>query len=537
MNIQKNGVQAVQSNSTPIQTQQNQVCATITQQGTQSQAPAKRKRDKIFDKCKVLAVGRATYTLAIKFYDEQIVNQDVQALVNAVRSIPKEQYHVMLVCHYKDEQNDGVWKSSLEKRHYHLIMRTANSKNAFRINTMLQYLNIAFRQGLDDEILAHGALETVANFSAYATYLTHDTEQAISDGKMRYGIDEIVSNLTKDEIMQVRDGYTRLCTTNKPTSKEMAELDEIAFNLGREMKNFDDWYNALPFAIRSHAKMKTVRESYERGVNQCVTEQTQVLRLCIFIQGEPNTGKTYTSKKVLDGKRIHTVSGGHTGKFDSLRPDHQAIIIDDDVCPNLLNMSDNYICRAYRRNKNNPVWSGEYLIITSNLTFTEYLESCGIKVYDLKGNLTTNYDALYSRFFVCKIKTENGVNRLAVGHVSNRGTREEQLERCGKFLEFQTRFDEIAKDYKSNTNNVDFSDIEEDLNLDLGYKVTNAELMIEYNAYVELYNNGNQSISSASFSRYGKIDEALSPPMAYGTWVLSGCPNTYNKDTKEWYRV
>ena len=140
MNTQKNGVQAVQSNSTPL-TQQNQVNSNITQQNAQSQ-PKKPKRDKSLDKCKVLAVGRSTYTLAVKFYDEQILNQDVQGLVNAVMSLPKAHYHALLIRHYKDEQNQGAWLSALEKPHYHLIMRTTDSKKAFRVSTMLKYLHI-----------------------------------------------------------------------------------------------------------------------------------------------------------------------------------------------------------------------------------------------------------------------------------------------------------------------------------------------------------------------------------------------------------
>lgn len=71
-----------------------------------------------------------------------------------------------------------------------------------------------------------------------------------------------------------------------------------------------------------------------------------MLRLCVFIYGEPNSGKTCASEKALSGKRYLTVKGSSTGKFDNLRVDHRSIIIADDVCPNLLNMTDNYIRRA-----------------------------------------------------------------------------------------------------------------------------------------------------------------------------------------------
>lgn len=116
--------------------------------------------------------------------------------------------------------------------------------------------------------------------------------------------------------------------------------------------------------------MKTIRESYDRGVNARIEEGAEMLRLCVFIHGEPNSGKTYASEKALSDKRYLTIKGGGSGKFDNLRVDHEAIIIDDDVCPNLLNMTDNYICRAYKRQSNNPAWTGNILLlqVTTHLT-------------------------------------------------------------------------------------------------------------------------------------------------------------------------
>ena len=132
-------------------------------------------------------------------------------------------------------------------------------------------------------------------------------------------------------------------------------------------------FNELPFKIRSNAKMKTVKESYQRGVDRRIAENREVLRVCIFIKGEPNTGKTYTSLAALAGKRIYKIDGGGSGKFDNLRPDREAIVISDEVCPNLLNMADNYICKAYRRQNNNPAWAGNYFVVTSNLSFDDWV--------------------------------------------------------------------------------------------------------------------------------------------------------------------
>ena len=57
-----------------------------------------------------------------------------------------------------------------------------------------------------------------------------------------------------EEIQTIRDGYTRLTTsTNKVDKQRMAELDEYAFNIGYELKDFDEWYNTLSFAERCNA--------------------------------------------------------------------------------------------------------------------------------------------------------------------------------------------------------------------------------------------------------------------------------------------
>ena len=234
---------------------------------------------------------------------------------------------------------------------------------------------------------------------------------------------------------------------HKVTSDELAALDQDAYSLGYEMKNFSQWYDAQPFAVRSHTKMKTIRESYERGVEARIEEGRAVIRLCIYIQGPPDSGKTYAAISALGGKQVLSVGGGGTGKFDRLRPDHEAIVIDDDVCPKLLNMTDNYICRAYKRNSNNPAWAGHYFIVTSNLTFSEWLENSGIHVKDKLGNPSAHYIAMLSRFFVCEIRYTNYIAHLALISPSTRGSATEQLQRAEMFAEFAMRFSSTIANY------------------------------------------------------------------------------------------
>lgn len=411
------------------------------------------------DKTKVLGYHQKVYAVAFKFYEEQLPWGE-QAFIEAVRNSDKRKAQVLAIKHYRDTVTDGIWAVATVKPHWHVIVRMTRRNDSMRVSRILESLCIKYRPGIDDVLWQEHGVETVGNFGGYAVYLTHETEEAIRDAKERYDISEIVSNLTIDEIEQVREGYIRVSEKRKLSQDELVALDKEAFAMGYDMKDFDRWYNEQPFAVRSNAKMKVIKESYDRGVKVRVDEHQEINRLCVFIEGGANTGKTYASKKALDGKRILSVGGGGTGKFDLLRPDHEAIVVDDDVCPNLLNMTDNYICRAYKRNSNNPAWAGRYFIVTSNLTFKAWLEACGIRTDDGWGNVTAHYVAMKSRFFVCRLKADaNGVNHLALTSPSRRGSAQEQIERANMFMDFKRKFDATIAGYAPGSNLVDFSAI------------------------------------------------------------------------------
>lgn len=412
-----------------------------------------------------LGIDSKVNALAVKCYDEQFP-YGVDKTMEAVKNADKSTVHILAIRHDRNIVTDGIWTNPLEKPHYHFLIRYVDRKTKVRVSTVFNQLHIFFRPTVDDSLWLNHGVETIGEFTSYAVYLTHDTEEAVLDGKEPYSITEIISNLSLDEIKQVRDGYTRITdASNKVKMSELANLDEDAFKFGYELGNFTSWYHAQPFSVRSNAKMRTIKESYYRGVESRLEESRKINRLCIYIMGEPNTGKTYAAEKALDGKRILSIGGGGTGKFDKLRPDHEAIIIDDDVCPNLLNMTDNYMCHAYRRNSDNPVWAGQYFIVTSNLGFTSWLISCGIKV-DLHGTIGfkmsvyKHYEAMVSRFYLCcLIPDERGGNKLALINASTRGSAEEQLERYSMFRDFKEKFNNIISSYLPTATKLDYSTV------------------------------------------------------------------------------
>ena len=444
-----------------------------------------------------------TYTLAIKCYDEQLLAgtaQNWQGLCDRIRSLPANKYHVLGIRHDRCIKTDGIWAPAVEKPHIHVIIRHVDRKGRSHVYTILNMLGITFRPSIDDELWKNHGVETVGNFAGYALYLTHETEEAIRDGKMLYDISEIVS---KEEVEAVREGYTRVSAVHtKITPAELTALDKESYDLGYALKSFNDWYDSQPFSVRSHAKIKTIRESYDRGVNARMEKHEEITRLCVFVHGVPNTGKTYASISALSNKKVLTVGGGGTGKFDNLRPDHDAIVIDDDVCPNLLNMSDNYICRTYRRQKDNPVWAGKYLVVTSNLTFDEWVASCGIKTHETTFNNicveTEHYKAVKSRFYICEVSA-NGGNHLILQQPSKRGSISAQTERLEMFKEFSQRFNATMSLYRQNEDEGALQ------KLNQGYNDFMQEAL--YEQYIEkvsqyLYNTHKIELKLLSFSEF-----------------------------------
>ena len=389
-------------------------------------------------------------TLAIKVYEEQLKN-GWSKTCELIGDMNKDDVHVIAIRHDRDYNADDAFLPSIEKPHVHIIWRTTG-RTPRKVRSVLNALGVFFRPDKDKKLWEEHGVETVGNFAKYALYLTHETPEAIADGKALYELDDLVSNLTREEIVQVRDGYIRLAEPEQRVgTRQMAELDEGAYRIGYDLKPFEEWYNALPFEERSHAKMRTVKESYERGVLSRVAQDDKVNRLCIFIQGEPNCGKTYAALKALSGRRILKVEGGGTGKFDRLSPATEAIVIsDDDIKSNLLNMTDNYMCQVYRRQSNNPYWCGEYFIVTSNLDFFEWLYNC--RVYR-----DEHQAALESRFYICHVY--NGV--LQCTEVSERGTKADQEERKKKFIDFRNKFNKCLESYVPEDEKVDYSDIKQ----------------------------------------------------------------------------
>lgn len=428
-----------------------------------------------------LHIDSQVRTLSLKFYDEQLPEGE-EILKHRIMCLDKRLYQVVAIKHYKDSvKNDGdPFEIASVKPHWHLYLRVVSKTNKPRIGQLLKMLGIEYRKELDKDLWNQHGVETCEDYTRCVVYGLHKTKQAESDGKAEYDIKEYVSNMTIEEIKQIMDGYTRLeSEATRPTSATLADMANVAWQLGYDLKDFDEWWDSLPFVLQSHAKMRTIKERYKRGIEARVKKDNKVNRLCVFIQGKGDQGKTYSSIQALKGKEVLVVGGSGTGKYDKLKPTTNAIIIDDDKAPNLLNMTDNYFCDAYRRNSNNPVWCGEYFIVTNNKSFEEWVEESGIKTttYNSKIGawvLSETYQALKSRFYICEIRQhKDGFNVLYCTAPSTRGTYEDQRQRFEKYEKFRSAYNESLRTYSNENKEFDYS------NLNGGYREMTDEEVLE----------------------------------------------------------
>lgn len=462
-------------------------------------------------------------------------------LRDRIESFDKE-FQVMYVVHDKDTvaNDDDFFVLSKVKSHVHMVIKRRNNK-AFRISSVLKKLGINFRYKIDNELWKH-AVATCGNFASSVAYLTHETEQAQADGKTLYNREEIISNCSVSEVDDFREGYLIANESRKLTAQELAKLDKQFFDQGYALKDFDVLYNSLDFVKRSNSKMSTIKESYYRGIEDRLRkDEPKVNRVCLFIEGPPNTGKTYAINQALKqlGHSVYEVTGGGTGKFDKLSMSHTAITIDDEVCPNLLNMTDSRVTTAYRRNKDNPYWVGNVFVVTSNRSFLDWCSDSGLRVFDTYGqHLTIHGHAMITRFIVLRVMNFNGVNQIAMslpdsngvpgaGRFNHegkivpfvmtelrnlRGTEEERLEKIEIANQIINLANEIMKDYNPMVKNKEFS---------LDYKLffndqpfSIDELVLDYNkVFLPLWDSIHSSNSSPDF----------------GEWLRDGAYNSYDK--------
>lgn len=233
-----------------------------------------------------LSIGNTVNAVTLKIYLEQLVKADqtltsmeeiVKEMQKLLRSIlknfNKNEIIIISIIHYRDVVADAQdpFLPSAEKPHAHIIVKFKNYKKRMHISTLLNMLEIHFREE-DKNLFKKGCESLGGSYRENAIYLLHNSTQAIKEGKAEYQMKELISNLSISEIENLINGKLNLDKNPKPTLEFLTALDETAYNLGLNSKPMDmfsawqEFYDNLPFSIRSSAKLKYVEESYQRGI-------------------------------------------------------------------------------------------------------------------------------------------------------------------------------------------------------------------------------------------------------------------------------
>lgn len=363
---------------------------------------------------------------------------------------------------YISKQIRYFWNPELEKIHIHIEVITKSS-NPTDIDVIFNYLakfGLKIRKESDTIGLMSGWLQklNIKNKAhiAMMVYHTHETDQAIADGKHKYDRSEVYTNIPDFMLKQWYDIYYQ--TLSKRAKSTEYEVVCMAEEYGEKVmlykKGFDKFWNEdVPFSMRLNgALQRNALTRYQMGVEKMLAEGSNIKipRCCIYIHGIKDSGKSETTKRVLHdlGLNPYTVETDDNGQLDRLLPENQAIFYDDTIPrENLLNIADRKPCHVYRRNSGAPVWIGCYLIIANNMDFEEYLYSHFSKQSWFKSDRA--YEAMLSRFYVCEVN-KNCHNQLycagVAGGTERGGADDIQIQRK-LFKDFYVRYNQEILNY------------------------------------------------------------------------------------------
>lgn len=384
----------------------------------------------------------------IKLYAEQLPDElsenEFEKFKELVTNFNKKEFEIYAIVHDKDYVGN-FFTPELSKPHIHIVVRRKD-RNTFRIKSVFQMLNILERPE-DENMWKNGGIENLKSIKSSIYYLLHKTNASEADGKHFYDDNEVFTNqprLFKNFLKSVKPGH-------KYKSYELAEFDEEAYDLGKKHKDFDDWVYSLPFEIRSNSTaIKTFEKSYMRGVEDFIKTNPIIDRVCIFITGGANIGKSYVCHN-YKGKKM--VISGSRNNTDRLTPSVEALFVNDATVPDLLNLADGYPVEVNKRyaKGGNPYFLGNLFVVMSNLSFDTWLAECGIYMPE-------HQMAAKTRFCVVELDNEGYLIKCAY---ATRGTIEKQNkinQRCVKFLEYMFKsFEEYREMNKNCTKLEDIS--------------------------------------------------------------------------------
>ena len=272
---------------------------------------------KIKPKPKTLQLNQTTKTLSATFFEEQLPDEE-SALYNALKSISPTDLIIIAIKHIGTGQ---------KKDHYHVIMKKADRNGSFTVKSALNKLHIRFRPVEDAILLANHGIESTGDFSACLSYILHQSYSAKRQHKKPYSISDLISNISKDEIQRILDGYA-------PASSKLSadDLLDAARNAGYKLSDFEKMLDEMNIKGLTQSMETKMRNAYYAGAEKAVREGRNINRLCICVGYNINENNydiiSYAVKEALSEKNTVYVNG-YTNETINITPSTDAIIYDN----------------------------------------------------------------------------------------------------------------------------------------------------------------------------------------------------------------
>lgn len=384
---------------------------------------------------------------------EKLIDRAAKHVKEVVTSYDND-FIVLGIIHDKDFSTEIFYTDEPEKLHFHVLFVRQDHRR-FRVKQIFDSLGIA-RNEADNKLFSSFGAETIGSLVDYSMYLTHDTEQAMRDGKHQYSISEIFKNISDADLKALRSMYKSPQLRDKMKVRDWDIAAKKARELGENCGDFDKWSNSnFHITQRASRVFSEVHSEYERGLIHGI-QNIEIPRVNIVITGAKNLGKSYAVKyalKKLGLENVLTCPAG-SGKYDGVTPATQALVFDDVLPSQALNVMNDGGVILHRRNSGDRPWLGGFTTTTTNYSFDRFCEKClGIRrKYQFEnGSGTTDYtgfvsiddrerrDALASRIYAFSVVVDNKGVHLKCLHKCERGSSavlEQKNKLVAKFVEY-----------------------------------------------------------------------------------------------------
>ena len=382
---------------------------------------------------------------AMSFLRDRIENLDHKYLCSGI-------YHNQDLV----QDPDDPFEASIKKGHFHVYIWRRKEGSRFYLREIVQYLGLIYDHKKDAMMWASHGAEVIRDKCASMMYMTHETTQAILDGKHQYELSDIMKNFSDEEFADLRAGYKRPSPKKRLTADDWDGLSDMAYDLGRNLGDYDKWVlEHLNTQQQAQSPAKIVEKRYVAGLQRGVTETDELTRCSILIYGAAGLGKSTTVRQTLKELGYQTCyATAGTGKYDSLRVSDTAIFFDDVSVKSPLSVFDNAAVILHRRGSHDRPWLGSMAVATTNLEPATWLakhvgflsarDARKALASDDSSDRAEQYRALESRLYICRL--DDG-GTLQVEHAQSRGGVVSKQAHDAKFAEFKTTFEKLLKRY------------------------------------------------------------------------------------------